>query len=355
VISGRGGIKAAVAFALLAAAAAAHAGQAVPDAPAVPDLPDHTPRVALLSAVPDDPLAGRIEAELRAVGVDVSRAAIAPATGIEEQVRTALVAGARAVVVADGHRTDVWIAQDRSNRVGLRQELEVDETSGLQAVLALRTVEFLRISLGLVSEPNIVPVVAAPSTVERPVPVAAVPRRWMAVDASSGVLASTGGGGAIAIAGASLRAQLWGILGAELCFYAPLSQAPVTNGDGEARTSAWLAGGGLMIAPRPDDRASIVVAAGTLATLIRSDGTPSDPAASGANTFALRAALYARGAARLRLTPRWWLRLDLLGGTVVNPPPITFSTRPANVEITTSVATWGSGFAAGLGGAEVRF
>jgi hypothetical protein len=343
VISGRGGIKAAVAFALLAAAAAAHAGPAVPDAPAVPDLPDHTPRVALLSAVPDDPLAGRIEAELRAVGVDVSRAAIAPATGIEEQVRTALVAGARAVVVADGHRTDVWIAQDRSNRVGLRQELEVDETSGLQAVLALRTVEFLRISLGLVSEPNIVPVVAAPSTVERPVPVAAVPRRWMAVDASSGVLASTGGGGAIAIAGASLRAQLWGILGAELCFYAPLSESVLTNADGEARTSAWLAGGGLVIAPRPDDRASIEVGVGTLATWIRSDGI----GASGFDERTVRAALYGRGAARVRLAPRLSLRLDVMAGTVINPPAIVF--------VSTRVATWGAAFAAGLGGAELRF
>ncbi len=355
-IRGRGGIQAAVAFALLAAAAAARAGPGLPDRPALPELPDRPPRVALLSAVADDPLAGRIEAELRAVGVDVSRATIAPATGIEEQVRAALAAGARAVVVADGHRTDVWIAQDGSDRVGLRQELEVDETSGLQAVLALRTVEFLRISLGLVSEPNIVPVAAAPPSGERTVPVAAEPKRWMTVDASSGVLASTGGGGTIAVAGVSLRAQLRGILGAELCFYAPLTEVPLTNADGEVRTSAWLAGGGLVIAPRPDDRASIEVAAGTLATLIGSDGTPSDPkVSSGANTRALRAAIYGRGAARLRLTPRLSLRLELLGGTVVNPPPITTGARQENMQVTTQVATWGSGFAAGLGGAELRF
>ncbi len=139
-IRGRGGIQAAVAFALLAAAAAARAGPGVPGVPDLPEASDRTPRVALLSTIPDDPLAGRIDAELRAVGVDVSRAAIAPAMGIEEQVRAALGAGARAVVVADGHRTDVWIAQVRSDRIGLRQELEVDESSGLQAVLALRTV-----------------------------------------------------------------------------------------------------------------------------------------------------------------------------------------------------------------------
>jgi hypothetical protein len=342
VICGRGGVQAAVALALLAAAAAARAS------PDLPEVPGRAPRVALLATVPNDPLAGRIDAELHTVGVEVTRAAITPAMGIEEQVRAALGAGARAVVVADGHRTDVWIAQVGSDRIGLRQELEVDESSGLQAVLALRTVEFLRISLGLVSEPNIAPLAVTKPTVASTVPAVPAPKRWLTVDASSGVLASAGGGGAIAIAGVSLRAQLWRILGAELCFYAPLSEAPLTNGDGESRTSAWLAGGGLVIAPRPDDRASIEVAAGTLATLIRSDGTPFNPGMSvGVNDRVLHAALYARGAARLRLSPRFSLRLDLIAGTVINPPAI----KTASMQ----VATWGAAFAAGLGGAELRF
>ena len=343
-ICGRGGIQAAVALALLAAASTARAGPDVPAVADLPEVPDRPPRVALFSAIPNDPLAGRIDAELRAVGVDVSRAAIAPATGIEEQVRVALGAGARAVVVADGHRTDVWIAQVGSNRIGLRQELEVDETSGLQAVLALRTVEFLRISLGLVSEPNVVPLPVARPPVTSTVPSAPAPKRWLAIDASSGVLASADGGGATAIAGVSVRAQLWRILGAELCFYAPLTEAAVTNAEAEARTSAWLAGGGLMIAPgSDDDRASIEVGAGTLATWIRSDGV----GAEGFNTRVLRAALYGRGAARFRLAPRLSLRLDVIGGTVINAPAITF--------VSTRVATWGAAFAAGLGGAELRF
>ena len=355
-IRGCGGIQAAVAFALLAAAGGARAGPGVPGVPDLPETPDRTPRVALLSTVPDDPLAGRIDAELRAVGVDVSRAAITPALGIEEQVRAALGAGARAVVVADGHRTDVWIAQDGSDRIGLRQELEVDETSGLQAVLALRTVEFLRISLGLVSEPNIAPLAAAKPIAASTVPPVPEPKRWMTIDASSGVLASAGGGGAIAIAGVSLRAQLWKILGAELSFYAPLTEAAVTNADGGARTSAWLAGGGLVIAPRADDRASVEVAAGTLATLIRSDGGASVKGAEGFDTLALRAALYGRGAARFRLAPRLSLRLDVIGGTVINPPGIVFGVAQTNgTTVFTQVATWGAAFAAGLGGAELRF
>jgi hypothetical protein len=357
VIRGHGGIQAAVAFALLAAATVARAGPDVPGVPDPPDPPNRTPRVALLSTVPDDPLAGRIDAELRAVGVDVSRAAIAPAKGIEEQVRAALGAGARAVVVADGHRTDVWIAQVGSDRVGLRQELEVDETSGLQAVLALRTVEFLRISLGLVSEPNVVPLAVAKPIVASTGPVVPEPKRWMTIDASSGVLVSAGGGGAIAIAGVSLRAQLWKILSAELCFYAPLTQAAQTNADyGETRTSAWLAGGGLVIAPRPDDRASIEVGVGTLATLVRSGGSPSVAMAEGFNDRVLRAALYGRGAARFRLAPRLSFRLDVIGGTVINPPGIIFGVAQTNGDyVFTQVGTWGAAFAAGLGGAELRF
>jgi hypothetical protein len=356
VICGRGGIQAAVALALLAAAAAARAGPGVPGVPDLPDAPDRTPRVALLSTVPDDPLAGRIDAELHTVGVEVTRVAITPAMGIEEQVRAALGAGARAVVVADGHRTDVWIAQDGSDRIGLRQELEVDETSGLQAVLALRTVEFLRISLGLVSEPNIAPLAASKPIVATTVPAVPEPKRWMTIDASSGVLASAGGGGAIAIAGVSLRAQLWRILGAELCFYAPLTEAAQTNPDyGESRTSAWLAGGGLVIAPRVNDRASIEVAAGALETLIRSDGSSSVKGASGFNDRALRAALYGRGAARFRLAPRLSLRLDVIGGTVINPPVIVFGANQSTGSVSTQAATWGAAFAAGLGGAELRF
>ena len=338
-IRGHGGIQAAVAFVLLAATGVA---QAAPD---LPDAPDRTPRVALLSTVPNDPLAGRIDAELRTVGVDVSRAAIAPAMGIEEQVRAALGAGARAVVVADGHRTDVWIAQVGSDRIGLRQELEVDETSGLQAVLALRTVEFLRISLGLVSEPTVVPL-AAPPIARATVPVAPAPQRWMAVDVSSGVLASVGGLGAMAVAGISLRAQLAGLVGAELLGYAPLSESQPSDPAAQAHTSVWLAGGGLVLAPRADRRVSFDAALGTLAIFVRSTGT-SSAKLMGSTDEGTGVALYARSAARFRLAQRLALRIDLLAGATIRRPVISSGSR--------DLASFGAAFAAGLGGAELRF
>ncbi len=234
----RGGAVAAVVVSLLAAAGSARGALDVPGVPSGPL------RVALLSTTLDDPLAGRIDAELQTIGIDVSRAVVTPAVGIEDQVRAEIAGGARAVIVADGHRTDVWISELGSHRVGLRQELEVDEASGLQAVLALRTVEFLRISLGLVVEPTATPRAAAPPST-LPVPPAPPPARWIAAGASAGVLAVSGGG-AFAIAGISLRAQLAGMVGAELSLYAPLTEAPLTTAEGEARTSAWMAGGGIL-------------------------------------------------------------------------------------------------------------
>ncbi|HTB59628.1 MAG TPA: hypothetical protein VLC06_17260 [Polyangia bacterium] len=345
-ICGRGGASAAVALVLLAAAGLARA-QLEP-----PDASNSKPRVALLSTVPDDPLAGRIEAELQAVGVDVSRAVLSPATGIEEQVRAALRSGARGVVVADGHRTDVWIPQAGSDRVGLRQDLEVDDTSGLQAVLALRTVEFLRISLGLVSGPPVVPLPAPPIT-RATVPVAPAPERWMAVDASTGVLASVGGLGAMAVAGIGLRSQLAGFFGAELCAYAPLSDSELSEGAAQTRTSIWLAGGGMVLAPRADRRVSFDAALGALAIFVRSTGTANAPQ-TGTTGDETGVAMYARAAARFRLARHLALRVDLLGGAALRRPVISFmsTTNPTSDR---DLATWGGAFAAGLGGAELRF
>ena len=109
------------------------------------------PRVVLFALTADDPLAGRLVAELESLGLSVVRASIDPTVEIEVSVRKALAGGVRAVVVADGRRTEFWIAEEGSDRVALRQELEIENSPALESVLSLRTVEFLRVSLGLVS------------------------------------------------------------------------------------------------------------------------------------------------------------------------------------------------------------
>ncbi len=302
-------------------------------------------RVALLATTPDDPLAGRIEAELRALGFAVDRAAIPPDVPIDEVVRRQIAAGARAAVVADGHRTDVWIG-DGGDRVGLRQELEVDEASGLQSILALRTVEFLRISLGLASEPAVAPIERSPVVARVVAPPPPEPARWLAADVSSGVLASLGGLGVVAVAGISLRAQLAGVVGAEICAFFPLTDSVLAESGGQVRTSVWLAGGGVLFAPRLGRRVSVDAATGALAVFVRATGTPT-PAGPGVTDEQTGVALYARAALRFRVMQRLVLRLDVLGGGAVRRPVISVAGR--------DVASWGPPFAAGLGGAELWF
>ena len=310
------------------------------------DPSGHPLRVVLFTVTSDDPLAGRIDAELRALGFEVSRAGIAPEIDIEALVGRALAGGARAAVVADGHRSDVWIGEDGTARVALRQELEVDETSGLQSVLALRTVEFLRISMGLgVSPVAPLPAPPAPQVVEPSRPPRPSRSGWIAIDASSGVLTSVGRMGPLAIAGASLRAGLGGLFGVELCAYAPLTRPGLSDGPDQIRSSIWLVGGGLLFAPPAAGRLALEAAAGTMAFVVRSTGT------TGSSTIGedqgVGVALYGRGAARLRLASRWSLRVEVIGGGGLRRPVIVFSNG--------DTARWGTAFAAGLGGAEIRF
>jgi hypothetical protein len=304
-------------------------------------------RVALLATTPDDPLAGRIEAELRALGFQVERAAISPDQPIDELVRQQIAGGARAAVVADGHRTDVWIAAAGADRAGLRQELEVEDGSGLQSVLALRTVEFLRISLGLATAPPVVPV-AAPAPPPAPPPAPAPPRDLgLALDVSSGVLASADEIGPFAVVGASLRAHLYRALGMELCGYAPLNSRDLGDSSGQAHTQVWLVGGGLLLAPpRAARRLSAEGGAGAMAAVTRSVGQAVPPNQAGTRA-GVGAVLYGRAAGRIRLGEAWALRLDLLGGWAVARPIIQIGDK--------DVASWGRPFVAALGGGEVRF
>jgi hypothetical protein len=332
----------------LTAAVAVIAALCSERARSAPDPAGRAPRVVLFTVTSDDPLAGRIDAELRTLGFDVSRAPIVPDVDIEALVSRALAAGARGAVVADGHRTDVWIGEDGTGRVALRQELEVDESSGLQSVLALRTVEFLRISLGLgVSPVTPLPPPAPPVAIAAPG--ATARRGWLALDVSGGILDSAGRLGPLAIAGASLRAGLGGLFGLELDVYAPLSGANLSDAGEQTRTTVWLAGVGLLFAPPSERRWAFEAAGGTMALVVRATGSPppSSVAAVAGEDQAVGLALYGRCGVRLRLAARWSLRLDILGGAALRRPVLVFSSG--------DTARWGTVFVAGLGGAEMRF
>jgi hypothetical protein len=299
------------------------------------------PRIALFSAASDDPLAGRIAAELEVLGLDVVRTAIAPTVAMEEQVRQAFLAGARAAVIADGHRTEFWIAEEGSDRVALRQELEIESSPGLESVLSLRTVEFLRVSLGLV--------IGTPPP--RPSPPLADGQRRFSVTLGSGVLATTGRMGPLVTLSGGLRARVIGPVGIEVVGYAPLSTDRLADADGQVSSSVWLAGGGLVVATWSEPRVSGELGAGVLAVIVRSVGIPT-PLSMGFSEQAVGMAFYGRAAARVRLAPHWSVRVEVTSGSTAAMRPVI---AVGSISGDHDIAAWGTVFLAATGGLEARF
>jgi hypothetical protein len=300
------------------------------------------PRVVLLAIVEDDPLAARLSAELEALGLEVSRAQIDPLLAIEEMVRPALAGGARGVVVADGRRTEFWVAEEGSDRVAMRQELETEVSPSMESVLSLRTVEFLRVSMGLAGH-AVTPVVVEPAVVPKP-----EPDHRVAFNVLGGAVGSTGDLAPFATVAAALRVRLAGPVGVELRGLAPIGTQDLASPEGPIATSVWLAGGGLTLAARAGTRAAFDAGAGAMAAVVRVAGT-TNPIAEGVTGQAVGVALYGRVAGRVRLSPGLSIRLDLLGGTTA--PQRAVIVGAGGAEIT----AWGQAFGAVLAGLEVGF
>lgn len=305
------------------------------------------PRVVLLGLTDDDPLAARLAAELEGMGLDVERARIDPTIAIDEQVRVALSGGARGVVVADGRRTEFWVAEEGTDRIAMRQELEIEISPTMESVLSLRTVEFLRASLGLTARssaatPPVTPPVEAPEE-------AADAR--VALGVAAGVVASTGRVPPFATAGASVRVRLVGPLGIELRGLASLMTQQVQSSDGPIDTSVWLGGGGLVFAPRLAGRATFEIGAGAMAATVWASGTNAGAMSTGRSGHTVGLAFYGRAAGRVRISPSWSVRLDILGGTTAARRPIIAILRVPEETVT----AWGVGFVAATAGVEWGF
>jgi hypothetical protein len=300
------------------------------------ETPPRAPVV--LFSTPDDPLAGRLAAEIEAQGLTVER--LAAPTELEPAVQRALADGARVVVFADAsrQRTQVWGAGDAA----LNQALEVPAATAPDAalpLLALRTVELLRVDLGMSPAPPPPPPprsppASPPSTIvstpaPEPLPVT--------VSVASGLLVSTGRIGPLPIAGLGLAARMTRHLGAELWAYAPVVTDELRDTAGTARTSVWLAAAGLRVAPPSIGRLAFDFGAGPLLALVRATGTATPPA-TGATDQQLAVALYTRAAVLVHAGLHWSFGLEVLAGTALRRPVVTF--------IDQEITTWGSAFAA---------
>ncbi len=301
----------------------------------------------LLALVDDDPLAARLAAELEALGLDVTRSKIDPSVAIEDLVQQSLRGGARGVVVADGRRTEFWVAEEGSDRIAMRQELEIEYSPAMESVLSLRTVEFLRVSLGLAGQAAAPP---APPVVTPPPASPVEPERRVAFGVVTGVVAATGRLGPYATVGAGLRVRVVGPVGIEIRGLAPIGSQQLDGRAGPIDTSVWLAGGGLVIAPRLAP-IGFELGAGAMAAAVRGAGTDQPGGAMGLTDYAVGLALYGRVAGRLQLSRAWALRLDVLGGSTAARTPNVGAIQDSPEKVT----SWGVGFVAALGGIEAAF
>jgi hypothetical protein len=132
--------------------------------------------------------------------------------------------------------------------------------------------------------------------------------------------------------------RIVGPVGIELRGMAPFGSQQLAGPRGPIDTSVWLAGGGLVLAPRTTARVAFDIGAGALAAMVRSSGNQTDDAVG--------IAVYGRAAGRIRLSPSWSVRLDVLGG----------STAPRRIILTDrqDITTWGLGFVSALAGIELE-
>jgi hypothetical protein len=149
-------------------------------------------------------------------------------------------------------------------------------------------------------------------------------------------------------AGASARVRVVGPVGFELRGLVPLTTQHLTAPFGQLQTSVWLGGGGLMLAPRTTGRVAFDAGAGAMAALVWGSGTNTMGESRTGHGVGL--ALYGRAAVRIRLSPGWSVRLDVLGGSTALRRPIVAIGQGGG-----DITAWGVGFVAALAGVEWAF
>lgn len=322
--------------------------------------------VVLLGSAEDEPLTGRIAAELRALGIPIELRVVAgEEPGIDLEVESALRDGARAAVRIDSQagRTEVSIADPSSHRVALKQVLEGPPTAAMVPVLALRTVEFVRATLlgaprgqrgegggeamrdaaagdaGIATSPS-----GNPDSVQ------AMSRLRLALN--SGAIFTPGGASTQFTFGVTARFRLLSRAGVEVMGFAPLSQGHVVSDGLITKGSSWITGGGIFWRQPTSERTAIELGAGSFAAFLHSTGSVGQRTdLTNGSSDGWSVAGYARVGGELALARNLALRVDLLGGVVFKR--VLFSeTDPTTPPVT---PIWDRTFAAALGGVEARW
>jgi hypothetical protein len=320
--------------------------------PAAAPTPPAPPLVVVVGSADDEPLTGRVVAELRALHIAVDPRVI-PAGEDEARAKadfeSALREGARAAVRVDSRtgRIEVSIADVATGGVAMHEVLEGPATASVAPVLAVRTVEFVRAALlGSPSPPSAAaeppPTVARPAELPPPLPPELRTAPVFSFTLGSGVAGAAGGLGLQGALGAEVRVGLGRRLGLEAIGLAPLTtQSVVSMGSDNAQAALWLVGGGGFARVALGARGGLELGAGGLALFMRIAGTP-NPGFTGSSAWGLGSAAYGRVGATFALSRVIAARLDLLAGSTLR--------RPVAVDV-----PWGPAFGAALGGVEARW
>ena len=139
--------------------------------------------------------------------------------------------------------------------------------------------------------------------------------------------------------------RIVGPVGIELRGLAPFGSQELAGPRGQFDTSVWLAGGGLVLAPRTAARVAFDVGAGALAVMVRSSGTRDRRCRRDRHLRARRrppsaSARAGRSASKCSGSTALWPII------ITDRQDITLADRQ-------DIATWGLGFISALAGIEL--
>jgi hypothetical protein len=279
--------------------------------------------VILFAAADAEPLAARIEAELVAAGLPPRRVTIAGEASPEELAAIVEAAHAEgAIRVEDAASAEVWIVDPATGRTRLRQSLAAEPSPAITAVIALRTVEFLRASL-LPAPPPRAPASPAPAAPAAPVavalatpPPAAAPPRRLRVGLAPAVIASAGGVGAGLSGALTISVPVAARFGVEALGVLPLRPGSLETSEGTSQLSATMGGAGAWLRAAAGGRWSSDVGVGALAAVVRVTGAARAPYV-GESHRATGAVPYLRAGASLGLASWLALRADVIVGALL--------------------------------------
>jgi hypothetical protein len=323
-------------------------------------------RVALVVDRSENPLAGRLRAELRSVGFDtvtaVRDADVPPALEVTSiSQRTGAVAAISVVSAAEaasaqgggpGRGPVVWV-MDRARNRAVKRQLAAQRGDSSNRVIALRAVELLRASLmelranqALANEARAVPVPETRAT--SGLQLAAASRATTARFALELEGTATLAPGGLGLMGQLLVGAGWYAmehLRLELFSLVPLSPGRASSDEGEVELHAWIIGAGprLLFTGR-EATLQPSVGGGMGAAFVFLRGRALAPYADKSD-WSAAACPYLRAGLLVRLTDLLRASVDLLAGVALPSSVVTVSGR--------DIASWGRPFISAALGFEV--